>query len=297
MFDSLWEENTLQQLEVAPIIQRCLLGDIWQLGKHRLMCGDSTKSQDVDRLFQGEHFTLCFTSPMYTDQREYKLGTFDWSNMMCCSFDQMIAHGTPNCNILINLGLSHKNRQVDLYWTEWLEHCENIGWPLYGWYVWDKGTALPGDWSGRLAPSHEFVFHFNFSNSSANKWVATKRFDSSRGFRQKNGTIKPPTSPDKFGQAYKVPDSIIRINRENTRGIYTEYHPAVFPVALPEFAMKTWSQPGDIVYEPFCGSGTSIIAGERIRRRVYAMEIEPSYCDLAIQRWEQVTGQKAKRYS
>lgn len=270
-------------------------GEVWAMGKHRLLCGDSTNPEDVARLFDGEQFALCFTSPPYSDQRDYKLGSFNWHGMMCGSFDQMIMQGKPDCHILINLGLSHKNRQVDMYWLQWLLYCASVQWPVFGWYVWDKGPAIPGDHNGRLGNTHEFVFHFNQSTQSANKWIPTQRIDSSRGFRQKDGTLKLPTSPDKYGQPFKVPDSVLRINRECARGIHTANHPAVFPIALPEFIMKTWSQPDDVVYEPFAGSGTSIIAAENLQRRCYAMEIEPTYCQLAIQRWQEHTGQQVHR--
>jgi DNA modification methylase len=181
-----------------------------------------------------------------------------------------------------------------MYWLEWLLYCATIQWPVFGWYVWDKGSGMPGNWSGRLAPSHEFVFHFNQRGQLINKWVATKEnMPASRGFRKADGSIKLPYSPDKAQQPYKVPDSIIRINRACSGEIYRSYHPAVFPVALPEFVYKTWSQPGDIVYEPFCGSGTSIIAGENLNRKVYACEISEEYCELAIKRWQTLTCRKA----
>lgn len=282
----------LPNLFTTPItVQR---GDIWQLGQHRLMCGDSTSEIDVRRLFDGKTFRLCFTSPPYSDQREYKVGAFNWHSLMCGSFEQIVKHGNPDCHILINLGLSHKNRQVDMYWLGWLMQCSEMGWPVFGWYVWDKGSVTFRENDGRLFTSHEFIFHFNQSRNEANKWVETSgRKQYVYGYRRPNGKHEKIFSPDKVGQPFRVPASIISIHKVNeNRQIYSK-HPAVFPVALPEFMMHTWSQPHDIVYEPFCGSGTSIIAGENLNRRVYAMEIEPSYCELAIQRWQEKTCQQA----
>src|SRR5260221_8342448 len=189
-------------------------GDIWQLGKHRLMCGDATSVNDVRRLFDGSQFSLCFTSPMYTDQRTYKLGSFNWHEYMCGSFDQMIANGTPDCHILINLGLSHKNRQVDMYWLEWLMYCASLQWPVFGWYVWDKGSGMPGDNRGRLMDCHEWVFHFNKQRNLANKWIPTIEGSTPRlngRFRQVDGTLRRENSSEKFGQPYKTPESVIRI--------------------------------------------------------------------------------------
>ena len=269
-------------------------GDLWILGRHRLLCGNSTIAQDVARLMAARKANAAITSPPYTDQREYGIGKFDWLALMNGAFDQMAANLAPQGHILVNLGPSHKDRRVDRYWDPWLDHVEAQGWPLYGWYVWDKGSGMPGAWNGRLAPAHEFVFHFTKSTTSANKWIETQgRDEGGHRFRQRDGSLKPATSPEKIGQPFKVPDSVIRVGRESARGIQTEGHPAVFPVDFAEFLIKTWTQDGQTVYEPFSGSGTTIVACERTDRTCCAMEIEPRYCDLAIERWQRLTGQKA----
>jgi DNA modification methylase len=82
----------------------------------------------------------------------------------------------------------------------------------------------------------------------------------------------------------RIPDSVLRITRHKGRGIETE-HPAVFPVALPEFLMCTYTDEGEVVFEPFSGSGTTILAGQRTGRRVAAIELAPAYVDLTIARW------------
>ena len=74
-------------------------------------------------------------------------------------------------------------------------------------------------------------------------------------------------------------------------------HPAMFPVALPEFAIVTYTKRGDSIYEPFCGSGTTLIAAEQTDRVCLAMEIDPGYCDVIVARWEKLTGKKAERES
>lgn len=293
MSNTLWQDEELTELEVPAIPPRCQYGDLWAMGEHRLLCGDSTNAQDVARLFDGERFSLCFTSPPYSNQRTYKIGEFDWHSMMCGAFDQMIANGKPDCHILVNLGLKHENRQVDMYWFQWLMYCSAQGWPLFGWYVWDQGSGLPGEWGGRLAPCHEFIFHFNQKLHYPNKWIKTTgRRGGEKGCLRRDNVVETPNSPDKFGQEFKIPDSVIRVNRENTRDIHTTYHPAVFPVALPEFIYKSYSQPGDIIFEPFCGSGTSLLAAERLHRRCYAIDISQEYCSLALERWHRLTGKQ-----
>lgn len=283
------------EIDPDSIEIRCKRGELWRLGKHYLLVDDCTKPENVTRLLQGKKIDLVVTSPPYSDQREYGLGSFNWHSLMCGSFEQMIANAATDCHILINLGLSHKDRKVDMYWQKWLEHCSNLKWPLFAWYVWDQGSGLPGEWGGRLAPSHEFVFHFNQKRKYPNKWIETleesqKPRIHKKALRNPDNSVDTVNSPDKFGQLYKIPDSVIRVNREAARGIHTQNHPAVFPVAFPEFIMKTWSQEGDSIYEPFCGSGTTMIAAERLERCCYACEIDEKYASVVLARWEAETG-------
>lgn len=267
-------------------------GQLWTCGNHRLLCGDSTKAEDVARVMGGEKARLIFTSPPYADQRTYEIGKFDWL---------MLANGMFNvlpigeeCDIVINLGLSYKDGKVNQYWQTWLEHCAANGIPLYGWYVWDKGAGFPGEFNGRLAPSHEWLFHFSIGRVSARKWVKKSensfernKYAHKSAQRNVNGEWRPPYSEHLKHQKTKIPDSIVRINRE-TEGYGN--HPGIFPIDLPIFVMMTWSDNESIVYEPFSGSGTTIIAAEKLNRRCYAIEISPAYCAVALQRWADATG-------
>jgi DNA modification methylase len=245
----------------------------------------------------GERFNLCASSPPYTDQREYKIGDFDWLSLANGFIDQAFSNAAENADILVNLGMSHKDGRVNRYWDDWLKHCE-ITHPLYGWYVWDKGEGMPGEWNGRLAPAHEWVFHFSISRKSANKWIKTQgrpeQMPSGR-FRDKDGSLRKEYSPELFGQSHKIPDSIIRIYREKKRGIHTQSHPAVFSVEFAEFFIKTWSQDNEIVYEPFSGSGTTIIACENLSRRCRAIEIDPGYVAVTLQRFYDHSGKKPEQ--
>ena len=85
---------------------------------------------------------------------------------------------------------------------------------------------------------------------------------------------------------FRSPKNVLRITRHKERGIETE-HPSVFPVKLPAFLMETYANAGDLVFEPFCGSGTTLLAGQRTGRRVRAIELAPAYVDLTIARWRQ----------
>lgn len=258
--------------------------------QHKIRCGDSTDTEAMRSLVGEASFALCFTSPPYGNIRDYKIGDFDWLAMMNGVWDAVIACAKPQSHILVNLGQLHADRKVLFYWNPWLEHAEAGGWPLFGLYVWDKGVGAPGEWNGRLGPSHEFVFHFNLECGPANKWVQSKdpaaAADSAnrKTFRQKDGTVAQATSQDKFGQEYKIPDSVIRVNRQMGRG-QTGDHPAVFSVGFPVFGIKTWSQPGDLVVDPFMGSGTTMIAAHQTGRRSVGSELAPEYVDVCLLRF------------
>jgi len=218
----------------------------------------------------GERADLLFTSPPYGNQRDYTTGGVgDWDVLMRGVFaDPSMA---DDGQILVNLGLIHRANEWQPYWEGWLEWMRERGWRRFGLYVWDQGPGLPGDWNGRLAPAFEFVFHFNRESRRANKivpckWAGHVLHEDEGGLREKDGTVGKWTHAEQPVQEMRIPDSVIRITRHKARGPETE-HPAVFPVKLPAFVMEAYSNEGAVVYEPFCGSGATVVAGQKMARR------------------------------
>jgi DNA modification methylase len=277
----------------APALPRepvTRLGDLWQLGKHRLLCGDSADPKAVARVMEGERAALVFTSPPYGNQRDCTTGgVADWNGLMRGAFAKLPVR--DDAQVLVNLGLIHRDNEWQPYWQDWLDWMREQGWRRFGLYVWDQGPGLPGDWNGRLAPAFEFVFHFNRKARKPNKIVPCKWAghinDAHGGMRDRDGRVGEWTHAGQGVQEMRIPDNVIRITRHKARGIETE-HPAVFPVALPEFVMRAYSDDGDVVYEPFAGSGTTIVAGERVGRQVRAIELAPEYVDVALLRWRKL---------
>ena len=115
------------------------------------------------------------------------------------------------------------------------------------------------------------MFHFNREARRPNKIIPCRwagHVNSEKGgLRAKDGTVGEWQHAGQGVQETRIPDSVLRITRHKARGIETE-HPAVFPVALPEFLMRAYADEGDVVFEPFGGAGTSIIGGQRTGRRV-----------------------------
>lgn len=273
-------------------------GDLWVLGEHRVLCGDATDGEAVDQLMQGERVGLCFTSPPYAQQRDYtaeaKKKVQDWDGLMRGVFAYLPM--TDDGQVLVNLGLVHRDGEWVPYWEDWIAWMREQGWRRFGWYVWDQGFGLPGDWNGRFGPAHEWLFHFNTESVRPEKWTEKQpenikpRHQGESTMRKADGTTAAFTNPSASGQATKVPDSVVRIGRQ----VGSDGHPAQFPVALPTAVVMSW--PRD-AYDPFLGSGTTLIAAEQLGRRCFGMEISPAYCDVICKRYMALTGDSPVRES
>jgi len=239
----------------------------------------------------GETADLCFTSPPYGQQRDYtkESDCSDWDKLMIGVFANLPMSEAGQ--VLVNLGLIHRDGEWIPYWDAWIEWMREQGWKRFGWYVWDKLSGMPGDWNGRLAPAHEFIWHFNRQSVYPEKFVECKDAGKVVAGRTRgvDGSLRVHTGTKNGDavQSHKIHDNVFRCG--TSKGQQLD-HPATFPVALPTIAMQSW--PGN-AYEPFCGSGTTLIAAEQLGRKCYGMEISPQYCDVIVKRWENLTGEKA----
>jgi len=293
--DSANPQDAADDVPDAPVVAVSRPGDVWAIGAHRLICGDATDRDVVAALMQGDLSRLCFTSPPYGNQRDYTSGGVkDWDGLMRGVFATVPM--ADDGQVLVNLGLIHRDNEVIPYWDAWLGWMRQQGWRRFAWYVWDQGPGMPGDWAGRFAPSFEFVFHFNRASRKPNKIVPCKhagqeshlRADgSSTAMRSKDGEVGGWTHKGQPTQDTRIPDSVIRVMRHKGKIGQDIDHPAVFPVALPEFVIEAYTDAGDIVFEPFGGSGTTMLAAERTGRVCLTVEIAPEYVDVAVRRFLQ----------
>lgn len=271
------------------------MGKLVLKSKHRVLCGDSTNPEHVQRLVDGRKIDLVFTSPPYAQQRDYgtaKAHVQDWDALMNGVFDAVGLVAAPACQVLVNLGLVHRDGEWMPYWEGWIAWMREQGWRRFGWYVWDQGPGLPGDWNGRFAPSHEFVFHFNKQSVKPEKTIDCKHAGKTlggKGLRAQDGTLQKKTGDGNAIQDKRIPDSICRVSRERGSGL----HPAMFSVGFAEYFVTAW---WGAVYDPFGGSGTVLSVCQQLGRESFTMEIDPAYCDVIITRWENLTGQKAIRW-
>ena len=230
------------------------------------------------------------TSPPYAQQRKYISFIGDKYQSLLSVLADTPCHAETQ--ILVNLGLIYRDGFVIEYWEPFKRDMAEAMWRFFGWYVWDKGFGAPGNWNGRLAPAHEFIFHFNKNSKPVHKWVPTNPLYQGRkkpgtGLRKANGEMSGISSPEKCGQLVKVPDSVLRITPQQARnGIECE-HPAVFPVELPSHLIKSFSCQGETIVDPFMGSGTTGVACVKLGRKFIGVEIEEKYFSIACRRIEQ----------
>jgi DNA modification methylase len=265
---------------------RTKLGDIYRLGNHRLMCGDSTSSDDFVKLMNGEIAELCFTSPPYADQREYNGGK-ELSTEHLATF---IRTAFSSCRYFaVNLGYSRKSGEVNSYWDDYIKEAQGCGLKLLSWNIWDRsglGVSI-GNQTAFFPIWHEWIFVFGCEPKELNRTKPNKSAGSKSGTnRQADGSLKKGGGVTaEFGKI----GTVIKCGVADGK-----LHPAMFPVELPEQYLDAMTAPGDVIYEPFGGAGTTLIAAEKSSRIAHLMELDPKYCDVIVARWEKFTGKKAE---
>lgn len=265
---------------------RCKPGDLWTLGNHRLLCGDSTDGRHVSRLFGEAKAQLCFTSPPYADQREYNGGK-DLSTQKLATF---IGCAREHVNLfVVNLGMCRREGEVLQYWDDYIAEARTRGLKLLSWNVWDRGHPRSiGQQTAMFGIEHEFIFVFGEERKQLNLTVRNVSAGSKAGVsnRMADGSlsVKKPVEVREARQLGTIFRSGVETNSD---------HPAAFPTILPGAYIEACTETGDRVYEPFSGSGTTMIACEQLGRSCYGMEIDPRYADICLKRWEDFTGLQA----
>jgi DNA modification methylase len=262
--------------DAAPAVQEnpvTVLGDVWLLGKHRLMCGDSTSVDAVEKLMDGGRASFCFTSPPYNLGKSVALRNGarkgsdsayndfkddgEWCELMRGFLNIAIMKSDVSCvNVqmlsgnkfdLLKLFGEYGNRTIDIA-------------------IWVKTNPPPAMADGVMTSAFEFMW-FISSDDEPNRRIKTSSFD--RG-----------TFSNVFSHA-------------TASGHDASVHGAVFPLAIAEHYIQNCSQKNDVILEFFGGTGTTLIACEKTGRSARLMELDPKYCDVIIKRWQDFTGKIA----
>ena len=264
--EGLTDEDDVPDVPETP---KTVEGDIWVLGNHRLMCGDSTSIDAVDKLMDGSKADMVFTSPPYNadakagqgdifnKKKSVKLYADGYSdNLSSQDYVDFAASVLEICFtvtdgfIFWNVSYNAKSR------FEYIQQISGRLPYLVEQICWKKNSTIP--FKGSLMRDWEPIYVFSTNKQP----VAVKEVTSN--FWQVSNT-----------------------------GAQTENHKACFPVELPQRGIEIVAKNTGIIFEPFGGSGTTAIACEKTNRDCYMMELDPKYCDVIIKRWQDYTGKKA----
>ena len=255
--EGLTDEDAVPDVPEEP---KTRLGDIYQLGNHRLMCGDSTSIDAVDKLMDGQKADMVFTDPPYgvdydgghaTDKRRTKLENDDKTHMYAGALP--IAYMASKDGAALYLWFA------DRFAKDVLIALDECNFQVRTWIIWNKNLAQFGAIGAQYKTKHEPCI-YAFKKGKAPFW---------------NGPNNEVTVWD------------VKRHSKN------EFHPTQKPVELPVRAMENSSKGGDTVLDLFGGSGSTLIACEKINRHARLMELDPKYCDVIVKRWEDFTGKKA----
>jgi len=300
------EGADLDEVPSPPKVAITKPGDLITLGRHRLLCGDSRDFGTVEKLIDGRKINVVFTSPPYASQRKYDESSgfkpikpdeyVDWFRDVAANIMAVLADdGSYFLNIKPNAeGLSRELYVFDLV----LAHVRQWGWNYSEEFCWER-SGIPQQVSRRFKNQFEPVYQFSrgdwkirpeaVQHPSKSVPKAKGRGSGDTNAAKRQGIVSAVDGNEVVeGMAYPG-------NRLPTFQSETNGHPAAFPVGLPEFFINAYTDAGDAIYDPFMGSGSTLMAAEKTARNGYGIEISPAYCDVIVTRWETATGQKAVR--
>ena len=263
----LTDEDEVPEAPQEPITK---LGDVWILGEHRVMCGDSTSKEAVEILMDGDKADICFTSPPYNvggsvDNKKGNKKMYVNSDDNLDKYIKLLSDFTAislkkTRFTFVNLqGLSNNQKDIFRYVGNLVETLKDV-------FIWNKKNAPPNIQKGSFGTKFEYIFCFSKDNHKGRNFPCSWQ-----------------------GKYFNVIDC-----ESNNGQQETDVHRAGFPIALPIWMLEKMDFAKSL-YEPFLGTGTTLIACEKLNRKCYGMELDPKYCDVIIKRWEEFTGKKATR--
>ena len=245
----------------VPEESKTKLGDIYQLGNHRLMCGDSCSIADMEKLCDGQLVDMWLTDPPYNVAYEGKTKDalkIQNDSMGDDQFRQFLRDAYVTADTVMKPGAVFYIWHADSEGYNFRGAAQDAGWKVRQCLIWKKSTMVMGrqDYHWKHEPCL-----YGWKEGAGHLW-ATDR---------KQTTILEFDKPSRNGE-----------------------HPTMKPVALFEYQMLNNTKGGDIVLDSFGGSGTTMLAAEKNGRYSRLMELDPKYCDVIVKRWEDFTGKQAE---
>ena len=274
--EGLTDEDAVPESPPEPITKP---GDIWILGKHRLMCGDSTSVDAVEKLIDGTEIDFLFTSPPYNagDSEKLSGNTHTTDNKYATYQDNKtqddylaFLRSFTNAWMWVSKCLAINIQQLAGNKIAFLEYLHSYRNNLIDIAIWDKKHGAPQIAKNVMSNRFEYII-FLSQCENPSRAIPTANFQ---------GTVQ------------NVYDGSPNRNNE-----FSNVHAATFPVDFPEWAINSFTKPKSIVGDCFGGTGTTLIACEKTGRTCRMMELDPKYCDVIVKRWEEFTGKKAELVS
>ena len=274
------EKVEIVEVELPEEVEtRCKLGDVWQLGEHRLICGDSTDSAVIDRLMDGVKADISITSPPYnaghmdvpksesrgggtqkSTQKKYLLDNDkrtddEYFDFLCENINILLTYSDE---VFYNIGVASGSKTAI---TRLLNKYANQFKELI---YWVKENPMPVIVESVISSATELIMCFGENGTRSFNHFNDRMF---------HGVISGMSA--------------------STYNKYADIHKATFPVYLPSEIIKRFTPDNGSVLDCFGGTGTTMIACEQLKRKCYMCELDPHYCDVIIQRWENFTGKEA----
>ena len=260
---------------------RCKLGDIWQLGDHRLICGDSTDVAVINRLMDGVKADMVFTDPPYGYNYQSNMRTKSEKFNVLKNDDEILDFFQGIKDIAIGFVYVCTTWKTADKWIELFKKYYD----LTNVIIWDKGGGGIGDLYHTFATDYEMILVCNNGQE-----LRGKRYGSVWNFTNTEISKMKKEELLKIILEQKEYYSIWKQKKDNPN----EYvHPTQKPVALSAKAIRSSTDFENIVLDVFGGSGSTLIACEQLNRKCYMCELDPHYCDVILERWQQFTGKKA----
>lgn len=276
-------------------------GEVIALGKHRLICGDSTDPFVIEKLFAGAKADAVFTDPPYNVDYEGTAGKIKNDNMEDSKFRGFLLRAYSVMFRVVKAGGAVYVCHADTEGLNFRSAFIEAGFKLSGCLIWCKDAMVLG--RSDYQWQHEPVL-YGWKPEAPHKWYGDRKSTTIAEFmleapltKVEDGVYRLRLGDQWFqirGEKITIEElqtTVVRVPRPKRN----DDHPTMKPVALIEKMLRNSTKKGDLVFDPFGGSGSTLITAEKLGRTAYLCELEPKFCDVIAMRWEQATGKKVKR--